>query len=305
MERRKQGRGRSRSCDKLERYREIVDDFEAFREACGSEKTAAVRKNPLKASMDFEKRLREEFGGFERSGWNPRVYRLPEVEKPGKSMMHWTGEYYVQEESAALPVELLGPEAGEKILDACAAPGGKATQIAAQIANQGTVVANDVSGARMKSLHANVYRTGSASVYCTNYDAANLPSESYDRILVDAPCTGEGDRARRNFEAADEDESRNIAELQKNLLKRASKLLDGGKLVYSTCTLSPWENEAVVDWAVSNTGLELDCLEPGIPHQSGVESFSGESFSAETSKAVRVMPHHLESGVIFCARFSG
>jgi len=129
-------------------------------------------------------------------------------------MLHWMGEYYVQEESATIPVTILEPEKGDKILDMAAAPGGKTTQIASAIENNGLVVANDESGQRMKSLHANVYRTGSACVAATNYDGRQIPEdEKYDRILVDAPCTGEADRARRG-ESASIGEIKGLARLQ-------------------------------------------------------------------------------------------
>ncbi|MFB6213163.1 MAG: RsmB/NOP family class I SAM-dependent RNA methyltransferase [Candidatus Nanohaloarchaea archaeon] len=290
----------------MERYRDIIDDWQAFQEACESPALSAVRRNRLKACDDFESRLHREFDDVEQSAWNQEVYRLRDEKRPGKSMMHWRGEYYVQEESAAIPVNALDPQPGDAVLDMCAAPGGKSTQMAAKMDNRGKVMANDASAKRMKSLHANVYRTGAACVAATNYDGRHLPEdESYDRVLVDAPCSGEGDRARRDFEPADRDEIESLSRLQKQLVEKAAVLVEeGGTLVYSTCTIAPEENEEVVEHALENTGLKLEHVELDGPHQRGVDGFRGEEYGGEMEKTLRVYAHHMESGVIFVARFS-
>lgn len=290
----------------MHRYKPIIEDWKAFQEACKKPAINAVRRNSLKAGEDFEELLKLEFNKVEQSDWNPEVYRLPGEDLPGKSMLHWRGEHYVQEESATLPVEVLDPQPGEKILDIAAAPGGKATQIASNIQNHGTVVANDSSNKRMQSLHANVYRTGAACIAAANYDGRQLPEdEKYDRVLVDAPCSGEGDRCRRDFSAAPKAEIEGLAELQKQLVEKGARLLkDGGVLVYSTCTIAPEENEAVVRHALEGTGLELNQIETDIPHQRGVIEFEDMDFGDEMRKTVRVYPHHLDSGVIYVAKFS-
>jgi NOL1/NOP2/sun family putative RNA methylase len=289
----------------MERYKNIIDDWEEFREACEEPKIPSVRKNQIKAGNGFEPRLKSEFSKVEQSEWNPNVYRLTGEEKPGNSLLHWRGEYYVQEESAAIPVEVLGPEKSENILDIAAAPGGKATQIASKIKNDGLVVANDASSKRMKSLHANVYRTGSACIAATNYDGRQIPgSERFDRILVDAPCSGEGDRARRKFEPARMKDIEGLAELQKKLLERASELVKKrGTIVYSTCTFAPEENEEVVKYVLENTGLELADIELDAPHQRGVTQFQEREYPEKMRETVRIYPHHLNSGGMYVAKF--
>ena len=287
----------------MKKYKPLIDDWEAFQRQSGEHPLQGVRRNPLKAQNDFEDRLSESFD-FEESSWNGDVYRVSS-EKPGKSLLHWRGEYYVQEESAALPVKILDPQPGEMVLDMCAAPGGKATQMAALMDNEGLVVANDESSQRMKSLHANVYRTGSSIVSASNYDGRNIPeSESFDRVLVDAPCSGEGDRYYRNFESADNGESVGLSRLQQDLVKKAGKLVkDNGVIIYSTCTITPTENEKVVSEILENTDLELERIETDAEHVRGVSEFQGEEFGEEMSKTVRVYPHHLDSGVIYVAKF--
>ncbi|MFB6203712.1 MAG: RsmB/NOP family class I SAM-dependent RNA methyltransferase [Candidatus Nanohaloarchaea archaeon] len=289
----------------MERYREIIDDWDGFREECRREPLTAVRRNPLKAGEGFEDELRGWFEDVEQADWNPDVFRLPGEKKPGKSLLYWRGEYYVQEESASLPVEVLSPGKGEKILDMCAAPGGKTTQIAAEIENEGLVVANDDNARRMKSLHSNVYRTGSACVTATNRDGRQIPgSGKFDRVLVDAPCSGEGNNARRTFESSDQHERESLPELQYQLLERAADLVrDSGTVVYSTCTFAPEENEEVVLRALEETGMELEEIETGVEHSRGVREFDGSTYGEEMLKTVRVYPHQMRSGGIFVAKF--
>lgn len=288
----------------MKRYKPIIDDWDAFQKACDQHPVSTVRKNHIKAAPNFEERLREAFNNVETAEWNSDIYRLPETETPGKSMLHWMGEYYVQEESATIPVTVLQPEEGDKLLDMAAAPGGKTTQIASHIDNNGSLVANDASDKRMKSLHANVYRTGSACVAATNYDGRQIPEdEKYDKILVDAPCTGEADRARRG-ESASIEEIKGLAELQKQLAVKASKLLKkGGTMVYSTCTFAPEENEEVVKHVVEETELELVEIETEAEHVRGVTEFENREYGQELKKTIRVYPHHLDSGGIYIAKF--
>lgn len=305
----------------MKRYKFAIEEWSSFLNSYKEQPVKTVRKNNIKAKNDFEEKLRKEFDNTEKSSWNKNIFRLKDTVAPGKSMMHWLGEYYVQEESAALPVEVLSPEKGDKILDMCAAPGGKSTQIASKIENKGTVIANDDDASRLKSLHANVYRTGSACISVTNYDGRNFPGRNrFDKILVDAPCSGEPDRARRAAENADfhdedveeailnsgagEDEIEGLSELQKQLIERAAELLkDGGTLVYSTCTFAPEENEEVVKHAIEETELEIIEIETEIPQEKGLTEFKEEKYSDKMLKTVRVYPYHLNSGGIFVAKF--
>lgn len=287
----------------MKRYKSIIDDWQAFKDYADKHQRSTVRRNPLKADEDFEEKLTENFE-YEQAEWNKDIYRL-ETDTPGKSIQQWRGDYYVQEESASLPVEVLNPQEEENILDMCAAPGGKTTQIAAKTGNSAKIIANDDSKHRIQSLQMNIYRTGSASAIVTNYDGRNLPEdEQFDRILLDAPCTGEGDRyRRREFEAAESGESEQLSHLQKKLIEKSEKLLKpGGTLVYSTCTITPKENEEVVRHALENTALETESIDTDIEHVRGIEEFEDKSYGDEMTDTVRVYPHHLNSGVIYVAK---
>lgn len=289
----------------MERYKTIIDDWQSFEEECQREAVKTVRKNPLKAGENFEEKLKEDFPDAEKSEWNPHVYRLNSEKSPGKSQLHWRGEYYVQEESASLPVEVLDPQPGEKVLDMCAAPGGKSTQIAAKMKNSGLLISNDDNAKRLKSLHANIYRTGASISRVTNYDGRRIPKEQkFDKILVDAPCSGEGNNARRSFNSAHSSELESLSQVQQKLVENAEKLVkEDGVIVYSTCTFAPEENEAVVEKVLEETSLRLERIETDAPHVRGVEEFEDRKFTSEVSKTVRIYPHHLNSGGIFVARF--
>ena len=290
----------------MEKYRDIIPDFEAFREECRKEPQASVRRNDIKAGEKFEEKLRESFETVEKASWNDKVYRLGRIKKPGKSLLHWRGEYYVQEESASAPVNVLDPEPGDHVLDMCSAPGGKTTQIADKIDNKGLVVANEKSSQRMKSLHANVYRTGAYSVNTLNLDGRRIPEDQkYDRVLVDAPCSGEGNNCRREEEEmASDQESKDLARLQLDLLEKAFKLVkEKGIVVYSTCTFSPIENENVVNKALENNEIGLEQIELDFEHERGLTEYKQMSFSDEMSKTVRIYPHHLKSGGMYVAKF--
>lgn len=289
----------------MERYKTIIDDWEAFKQECQKEARPAIRTNSLKARENFQEKLEEDFPEAEKSSWNPDVYRLKRGISPGKSMLHWRGEYYVQEESASLPVEVLDPQPGEKVLDMCAAPGGKSTQIASKMKDRGLLVSNDDNSKRLQSLHANIYRTGASIARVTNYDGRRIPKEQkFDKILVDAPCSGEGNNARRSFKSSNPQEFDNLCQIQQKLVENAEILVeDGGTVVYSTCTFAPEENEAVVEKILEETSLQLEKIETDVPHVRGVEKFENRVFSSEMSKTVRIYPHHLESGGIFVARF--
>ncbi|MFB6077102.1 MAG: SAM-dependent methyltransferase, partial [Candidatus Nanohaloarchaea archaeon] len=149
-----------------------------------------------------------------------------------------------------------------------------------------------------------VYRTDSASVTVTNHDGRDFPDDTFDRILLDAPCTGEGRRVRQDRSPADAGTREAMARLQQGLIERAADLLsDGGRLVYATCTFAPAENEAVVAHALDATDLDLADIDPAVPHSRGVVSFEDQTYPDAVRNTVRIYPHHLDSGGMYVAAF--
>ncbi len=186
--------------------------------------------------------------------WEPLGFYFDSQARPGLHPYHEAGVYYLQEASAMAPVALLDPQPGERVLDLCAAPGGKATQIAGRMEGRGLLVANEIHPKRAAVLSRNVERMGVPNALVTSESpqklAARLPG-FFHRVLVDAPCSGEG--MFRKEEAAVTDWSPETvamcARRQREILDRAAALVaPGGRLVYSTCTFASEEDEQIAEW---------------------------------------------------------
>jgi NOL1/NOP2/sun family putative RNA methylase len=211
---------------------------------------------------------------------------------------------------SALPATVLDPQPGDRVWDACAAPGSKTTQIAARMDDRGTLVGNDNSLGRISALRHNAERLGVTNIAVTNQDARNfsmkpLAFDAFDRAIVDAPCSCEG-TCRKNPTALEEwtlDHVRQVAGVQKGILKRAVQATrGGGTVVYSTCTFAPEENEAVLDHVLREESCRLVEFEPGLETSPGVTEWEGETFDASVEKAHRIYPHQNDTGGFFCAK---
>ena len=212
---------------------------------------------------------------------------------PGKHPFHAAGLYYIQEPSAMYPAEQLGVQPGEKVLDLCAAPGGKTTHLGGAMAGQGLLIANEYEAKRAKALSENVERLGLANCIVLNETPERLADRFpgyFDRILVDAPCSGEG-MFRKDPEAAGYWSLRHVescAAIQAGVLDAAYAMLkEGGVLVYSTCTFSPEENERQIEaLLVRYPDVELLPLprehgvSPGVP----AWSVNGDARLADTAR---------------------
>ena len=184
--------------------------------------------------------------------WEPLGCYYEPTARPGLHPYHDAGVYYLQEASAMAPAVLLNPQPGERILDLCAAPGGKTTQIAGKMGGQGLLVCNEIHPKRAKILSQNVERMGISNALVLNEAPATLAQRFpgfFDRILVDAPCSGEGMFRKEAAAVADwtEELVDMCARRQGEILDAAAKMLrPGGRLVYSTCTFAPREDEEAV-----------------------------------------------------------
>ena len=225
---------------------QLGEEYPEFLKSLERPRAVALRFNPLKGG---EPEL--DFVG-DPVPWEPRGYYYDPEARPGLHPYHEAGVYYLQEASAMAPVALLDPQPGERVCDLCAAPGGKTTQIAGRMAGEGFLLCNEWSPKRAKILSRNMERLGVANALVTNETVQRLADRFpgyFDRVLVDAPCSGEG--MFRKEEAAVTDWSQEAVEM---CARRQSEILDsaavlvrpGGRLVYSTCTFAPEEDEGAV-----------------------------------------------------------
>ena len=226
---------------------QLGEEFPAFLESLERPRAVALRWSPRCGEpprMDFQR---------ERIPWEPLGWYYDPEARPGLHPYHEAGAYYLQEASAMAPVALLDPQPGEFILDLCAAPGGKSTQIAGRLRGEGFLLCNEYSPKRAKILSRNIERLGITNALVTNETPASLAGRLpgfFDRVLVDAPCSGEG--MFRKEEAAVTDWSQETVQMcarrQEEILDAAAQLVrDGGLLVYSTCTFAPEEDELAVE----------------------------------------------------------
>lgn len=228
----------------------LGDEYPLFLQSFDRKKYQSLRLNPLKGSReDFLMKNPFTLSPVE---WEENGFYYGEADQPGKHPYHEAGVYYIQEASAMAPAGYLEAAPGEQVLDLCAAPGGKSTQIAAAMAGKGILVCNEIHPARAKILSENIERMGVVNALVTNETPQRLAerfTEYFDRILVDAPCSGEG-MFRKNEDALNEWSPENVqmcADRQDEILDCAAEMLRaGGRMVYSTCTFAPAEDEGSV-----------------------------------------------------------
>ncbi len=274
----------------LERMQRILGDrYPAFLRSYDEPRTRGLRINRIKDPADAAANLPQmQAFGLRPVPWEPDGYYYDEDALPGKHPLHEAGVYYIQEPSAMAAVPLLEAEPGEKILDLCAAPGGKSTQIASAMRGRGILVCNEIHPERARTLSRNIERTGIPNAVVTSMQpdglAGFLPAY-FDRILVDAPCSGEG-MFRKDPEAVGEWSPENVrlcADRQHGILQKAAEMLKaGGRLVYSTCTFAPEEDEEQVKRFLEERGdFSLLAMKKLYPHETAGEGHFVAAFQKE------------------------
>lgn len=276
-------------------------ELPAFLKSLRGERSFGLRRNPLKYEKTaFEKRMPFLLRGVP---WAEEGYFYEEREQPGKSPFHEAGAYYIQEPSAMIVAEILGAEPEEKVADLCAAPGGKSTQIAGKMQGKGLLLCNEYVSSRAEVLAQNLERMGVMNCMILKEDTAKIAERFplfFDRVLVDAPCSGEG-MFRKEEQALLQWSPENVAMCaarQKEIMENAAKTVrPGGVLVYSTCTFSEAEDEGVIryflerhpEFRADETVLTKERLSAGVC-PGGLPG------------TVRLWPHKLEGEGHFAAR---
>lgn len=282
-----------------DRMKELLgEEFDAFLSSYNEKYKTGLRLNRLKIT-------KEEFDCISPCAiapipWTTNGFYYDAKNQPAKHPYYHAGLYYIQEPSAMLPAALLPIEPGDKVLDVCAAPGGKSTELAAKLGGTGVMVSNDISNSRAKALLKNMELFGVRNPLVISEDPANLVKYFpgyFDKILVDAPCSGEGmfrkDPAiMKNWEQYGVEYYNN---LQKNIILYAADMLKpGGYMVYSTCTFSPEENEGTIRYLLENRpGFTVEPVERveglGYGHPEWINSDD-----EQLGNCIRVWPHKIE-----------
>jgi len=264
-----------------------------------------LRINPNKSELNL---LQQEISAdFTPLPWEENGYRVDQTEGLGKHPYHAAGMYYLQEPSAMVPVSILDPQPGERVLDLCAAPGGKTTQIASKMSDEGYLVANDPNPQRVQALGRNIERWGSRNISIVNETPQRLVDhfgEYFDRVIVDAPCSGEGTFRTRPGEIKkwSPQLSQRLAAIQDEILWFAGKLVrPGGILVYSTCTFNQLENEGTIHrFLDKKPGFNIDTIVPIPGYSPGIPLAHSDPYNL--SRSVRIWPHIANGEGHFIAR---
>ncbi len=289
----------------IARYREMGVDVEALLDAFERPPNDSIRCNVLRGSCNsLIKRLEERGFRFERVAWSSRCFEA--IDTPfslSSTPEHLTGWFYILDKASCLPAEVLDPKPGEYVADLASAPGGKLTHVVELMGNDGLVLAFERNPKRIPSLLSNIERMGSLIVKVLNEDAYNAPRYGpFDRVLLDAPCTGEGvigrDPSRKTSKGP-----KDLALMHKVQVALLNKALDslkpGGVLVYSTCSIAPEEDELVIK-AIVESRDDVRVLDSGEAGSPGLEEYLGFTLD-EASKCRRLWPHvHGSEGFFVC-----
>ncbi len=239
-------------------------EYEDFLRTYEEPRRFGLRVNTLKISVEEFVKLAPFH--LRRIPWTDNGFYYEKEDDPARHPFYYAGLYYLQEPSAMLPAQILPASPGERVLDLCAAPGGKATALAAKLQGEGLLVANEISASRAKALLKNLEVFGVTNSFVTNTTANRLAEQFpdfFDKILVDAPCSGEGMFRKdiANAKAWSLDKVQSCAKIQREITKYAADMLrPGGLLLYSTCTFAPEEDEGTVAYLL-NQCPELELME--------------------------------------------
>lgn len=277
----------------------LGEEFEAYIACYEAPRYYGLRVNTGKISVeDFKKICPFDITPIP---WIPNgFYYDGEKVTPSKHPYYFAGLYYLQEPSAMTPASRLPIEPGDKVLDVCAAPGGKATELGARLQGQGVLACNDISSSRAKGLLKNIEVFGIGNVLVLSEEPGNLEAyfpEYFDKILIDAPCSGEGmfRKDKKMVGAWQEHGPEFFSNIQKSIIRQAARMLKpGGMMLYSTCTFDASENERIID------GLLTDFPEFHVLPMEGYEGFVAgmpevtDSGREELKNTLRIFPHKMK-----------
>lgn len=291
-------------------YQELLgNSYQTFMECNAHYLRRALRINTLKAPKGVAEHLSTTGWELTQVPWCPGAYWISgERRDIGNLLEHQLGHLYIQDPASMLPPIVLDPQPGEHILDMCASPGSKTSQAAAMMQNTGLIVANDADSGRLAPLQTNLQRLGVTNAVITRYDGRFFAGQQFDRIMIDAPCSGTGTlrRSLKGIQMYNPKQVEKLSHLQQDLLRAGYKALKpGGVMTYSTCTLEPLENEVVVstfleehpDATVSDITLDI-AREPVFTEHPQTKA----PLHPEIRKCLRIHPYTNDTEGFFVVR---
>ena len=291
----------------LDSMKEILgEDYEAFLAGFDGQRQYGLRVNTLKMNLEEFERIAPFH--LKKVPWISNGYFYEAEDAPAKHPFYSAGLYYLQEPSAMTPASRLKVQPGERVLDLCAAPGGKATELGAALQGEGLLVANDINTARARALLRNLELFGISNSFVTNeppHVLAERFPEFFHKIMVDAPCSGEG-MFRKNPAVVDSWQEKGpeyFSKLQREIIVQAADmLLPGGMMFYSTCTFSPLENEKTITHLLKERpDMEVIPMEDYEGFAEGLTSYRGEVFDESCKLCRRIWPHKMSGEGHFMA----
>ena len=291
----------------LDSMKEILgEDYDAFLAGFDGQRQYGLRVNTLKMNLEEFERIAPFH--LKKVPWISNGYFYEAEDVPAKHPFYSAGLYYLQEPSAMTPASRLKVQPGERVLDLCAAPGGKATELGAALQGEGLLVANDINTARARALLRNLELFGISNSFVTNeppHVLAERFPEFFHKIMVDAPCSGEG-MFRKNPAVVDSWQEKGpeyFSKLQREIIVQAADmLLPGGMMFYSTCTFSPLENEETITHLLKERpDMEVIPMEDYEGFAEGLTSYRGEVFDESCKLCRRIWPHKMSGEGHFMA----
>ena len=293
----------------IERYSKLTD-WEEFKKVSLSFLRRSIRVNTLKMPINqLKKRLEEKNWISEKIPWCKEGFYVEHKEGRrdiGNTIEHSLGYFYVQEAVSMIPPIVLEPKPDEFVLDMCAAPGSKASQIAQYMENKGILIANDYKGIRIAPLGINLQRMGITNAIITLMEGRFFKNFEFDKILVDAPCSGTGTirKSLKTLRIWNPDVIKRLAGTQRQLIDTAfQNLKKNGILVYSTCSLEPEEDEGIIDYLLNkhdNAKLEEIILD--VKRSQPILEFEDKQYNPEIKKCLRLWPQDNDTEGFFVAK---
>ena len=287
----------------LERY-ERLTDFNEFKKAISMQLQKSIRVNTIKVSV---KELKSRISGLKQIPWCKEGFYIEKKETAvGNLREHFLGYFYVQEAASMIPSLILEPKENDLVLDMSAAPGSKTTQLAAIMKNSGGIIANDIKWDRIKALSMNLQRCGVSNTIITIYKGEKFPDIKFDKVLLDAPCSGTGtlQKSPDTLKIYNTGMIKKLSyQQQRMILKAYSLLKNKGILVYSTCSLEPEENESVVNCLLERTDAKIEKASlQNLSSSPAILEFEKEKYNSEIKNCLRIWPQDNSSEGFFVAK---